>query len=45
MFWRSEFTGVVPFDQADKAWRRLGAFDWERAVTRLEGLLARSAAG
>src|SRR2546427_11377783 len=32
MFWRSEFTGVVPFDQADKAWRRLGAFDWDRAV-------------
>ena len=32
MFWRSEFTGVVPFDRADKAWRRLGAFDWDRAV-------------
>ena len=32
MFWRSEFTGVVPFDQADKAWRRLNAFDWDRAV-------------
>ena len=32
MFWRSEFTGVVPFDQADKAWQRLKAFDWQRAV-------------
>ena len=32
MFWRSEFTGVVPFDQADKAWQRLNAFDWARAV-------------
>jgi carboxymethylenebutenolidase len=32
MFWRSEFAGVVPFDQADTAWRRLEAFDWDRAV-------------
>ena len=32
MFWRSEFTGVVPFEQADKAWQRLNAFDWARAV-------------
>jgi carboxymethylenebutenolidase len=32
MFWRSEFTGVVPFDQADKAWTRLKAFDFDRAA-------------
>jgi carboxymethylenebutenolidase len=32
MFWRSEFTGRVPFDQADRAWERLKAFDWDRAV-------------
>src|ERR1051326_2626468 len=32
MFWRSEFTGLVPFDQADKAWQRLQAFDWEKAA-------------
>lgn len=32
MFWRSEFTGVVPFDKADLAWERLKAFDWDRAV-------------
>jgi len=32
MFWRSEFTGVVPFDEADLAWKRLQAFDWERSV-------------
>jgi carboxymethylenebutenolidase len=32
MFWRSEFTGVVPFDQADKAWQRLQAFDFDRAA-------------
>jgi carboxymethylenebutenolidase len=32
LFWRSEFTGRVPFDQADRAWERLKAFDWERAV-------------
>jgi carboxymethylenebutenolidase len=32
MFWRSEFTGVAPFDNADLAWRRLKAFDWDRAV-------------
>jgi carboxymethylenebutenolidase len=32
MFWRSEFTGRVPFDQADRAWKRLKAFDWDRAV-------------
>jgi carboxymethylenebutenolidase len=32
MFWRSEFTGVVPFDEADLAWNRLQAFDWERSV-------------
>jgi len=32
MFWRSEFTGVVPFDQPDRAWERLKAFNWDRAV-------------
>jgi carboxymethylenebutenolidase len=32
MFWRSEFTGVVPFDQADKAWQRLQAFDFDRSA-------------
>jgi dienelactone hydrolase len=32
MFWRSEFTGVVPFEEADQAWRRLNAFDWQRAA-------------
>jgi len=32
MFWRSEFIGLVPFDQADLAWKRLQAFDWERTV-------------
>lgn len=32
MFWRSEFTGLVPFDQADKAWRRLQAFDFDRSA-------------
>src|SRR5215211_6791794 len=32
MFWRSDFTGVVPFDEADLAWKRLQAFDWERSV-------------
>jgi carboxymethylenebutenolidase len=32
LFWRSEFTGMVPFDQADKAWQRLNTFDWNRAV-------------
>jgi carboxymethylenebutenolidase len=32
MFWRSEFTGRVPFEKADLAWRRLQAFDWQRAV-------------
>jgi dienelactone hydrolase len=32
MFWRSEFTGVVPFEEADRAWRRLNAFDWQRAA-------------
>ncbi|HEY7243300.1 MAG TPA: dienelactone hydrolase family protein [Xanthobacteraceae bacterium] len=32
MFWRSEFTGVVPFEEADRAWPRLEAFDWERAA-------------
>ena len=32
MFWRSQFTGRVPFDQADRAWERLKAFDWDRAV-------------
>jgi carboxymethylenebutenolidase len=32
MFWRSEFTGRVPFENADLAWQRLQAFDWERAV-------------
>ena len=32
MFWRSEFTGVVPFDQADKAWQRLQAFDFDKSA-------------
>src|ERR1044071_7809497 len=32
MFWRSEFTGRVPFENADLAWQRLKAFDWQRAV-------------
>lgn len=32
MFWRSEFIGRVPFDQPDRAWERLKAFDWDRAV-------------
>src|SRR5262249_49448101 len=32
MFWRSAFTGIVGFDEADKAWQRLNAFDWARAV-------------
>ena len=32
MFWRSEFTGRVPFENADLAWQRLQAFDWQRAV-------------
>jgi carboxymethylenebutenolidase len=32
MFWRSKVTGRVPFDQADRAWERLKAFDWDRAV-------------
>ena len=32
MFWRSEFIGVVPFDEPDRAWKRLNAFDWEKAV-------------
>jgi carboxymethylenebutenolidase len=32
MFWRSEFTGLVPFDQADKAWQRLQAFDFDRSA-------------
>ena len=32
MFWRSEFTGVVPFDQADKAWQRLQAFDFDASA-------------
>lgn len=32
LFWRSEFTGVVPFDQADVAWRRLQAFDFDKAA-------------
>lgn len=32
MFWRSEFTGVVPFDQADKAWQRLQAFDFDQSA-------------
>src|SRR3954467_14875766 len=26
MFWRSPFTGVVPFTEASKAWERLDAF-------------------
>jgi carboxymethylenebutenolidase len=29
MFWRSEFTGLVPFDQADKAWQRLQVFSFD----------------
>jgi carboxymethylenebutenolidase len=32
MFWRSEFTGLVPFDQADKAWQRLQAFDFDKSA-------------
>jgi carboxymethylenebutenolidase len=32
IFWRSEFTGLVPFDNADLAWKRLQAFDWEKTV-------------
>jgi carboxymethylenebutenolidase len=32
MFWRSEFTGVVPFEEAGQAWHRLNAFDWQRAA-------------
>jgi dienelactone hydrolase len=32
MFWRSEFTGVVPFEEADQAWQRLNVFDWQRAA-------------
>jgi len=32
MFWRSEFTGLVPFDQADKAWQRLQVFDWDKTA-------------
>jgi len=32
MFWRSEFPGVVPFDQADRAWQRLQAFDFDRSA-------------
>jgi carboxymethylenebutenolidase len=32
MFWRSEFTARVPFDEPDKAWARLKAFDWDKAV-------------
>jgi carboxymethylenebutenolidase len=32
MFWRSGFTGVVPFEEADRAWQRLNAFDWQRAA-------------
>jgi carboxymethylenebutenolidase len=32
MFWRSADTGVVPFDQADKAWARLDAFDFAQSA-------------
>jgi carboxymethylenebutenolidase len=32
MFWRSGFAGVVPFEEADRAWQRLSAFDWQRAA-------------
>jgi carboxymethylenebutenolidase len=32
MFWRSDFTGVVPFEEPDRAWQRLKAFDWQRAA-------------
>jgi carboxymethylenebutenolidase len=32
MFWRSEFTGIVPFEEADQAWQRFNAFDWQRAA-------------
>jgi carboxymethylenebutenolidase len=35
MFWRSEFTGVVPFDEADKAWTRLQAFDFDGRIAFL----------
>ena len=32
LFWRSEVTGVVPFDEADVAWKRLQAFDFDKAA-------------
>ena len=32
MFWRSGFTGAVPFEEADRAWQRLNAFDWQHAA-------------
>ena len=32
MFWRSGFTGVVAFEEADRAWQRLNAFDWHHAA-------------
>ena len=32
MFWRSDFTAVVPYTDPDKAWQRLNAFDWQRSV-------------
>ena len=32
LFWRSDFTGVVGFDEADKAWQRLKAFDFDRSA-------------
>jgi carboxymethylenebutenolidase len=32
MFWRSAFAGRVQFEEPDRAWQRLNAFDWDRAV-------------
>jgi carboxymethylenebutenolidase len=32
MFWRSAFTGLVPFDQADKAWERLQVFGFDKSA-------------
>jgi carboxymethylenebutenolidase len=32
MFWRSEFSGRVSFEQPDQAWERLKAFDWDKAI-------------
>jgi carboxymethylenebutenolidase len=32
MYWRSSFTGVIPFDQADKAMERMEALDFNQAA-------------